>query len=321
MTAEWVDIVLGRESAADTWKRLFEQAFHCAAAGVSPDRLHAELSIPDRLLADSAWELWQQYSTAAPRTSSALKAWFAHTSASGKAILILDALSLRELAVLLEAAEARGITPLEATVTGSEVPSDTDSFAAALGLSTRSALTNNRAPSTFAFTGDSLFTDVVSIPFVDAINGVEYKRTVFIWHSFIDDLLHRLGNNPEQVYKQVAQELKSDGFWQYVDRLRQGRELIITGDHGYATSKSFVSEETDSDIVDALRGTFGASRYKVKSSDWEHRFMPPLVVSENGHHVVIGQRKWKVAGGFPSLTHGGLSLLEVAVPFIRLPEI
>jgi hypothetical protein len=321
MTTKWVDIVLSDDAPNETWRELFAGAKDCALEAGSPDRLHSELSIPDRLLADSAWDLWVNYSTTAPRTSIMLKEWYDRMSSTGKAILILDALSLRELSVLVKTAMARNITPVEVSVTGSEVPSDTDSFAKSLGVTSRSALTNNSAPKGFVFHSDSMFTDVVGIPFEDAINGVEHTPYVFIWHTFIDDMLHQLGKNPEQVYKQVAQRLSADGFWAYVDRLRQGRELVITGDHGYATSKSFVGEETDTDIVDALRGTFGASRYKVQSSPWNHRFMPPLVVSENGHHVVIGQRKWKVPSGFPSLTHGGLSLLEVAVPFIRLPAI
>ena len=32
----------------------------------------------------------------------------------------------------------------------------------------------------------------------------------------------------------------------------------------------------------------------------------------------LWRRKWKSQGGYPSLTHGGLSLLEIAVPFIEL---
>jgi hypothetical protein len=50
--------------------------------------------------------------------------------------------------------------------------------------------------------------------------------------------------------------------------------------------------------------------------------MPPIVVTHNEHHIVMGQRKWKVqGGGFPHVCHGGLSLPEVAVPFIELPSL
>jgi hypothetical protein len=49
--------------------------------------------------------------------------------------------------------------------------------------------------------------------------------------------------------------------------------------------------------------------------------MPPIVVSHNEHHIVMGQRKWKVQGGFPHVCHGGLSLLEVTVPWIEFEAI
>ena len=56
------------------------------------------------------------------------------------------------------------------------------------------------------------------------------------------------------------------------------------------------------------------------SSDW----VPPVDVTldtPHGRHAfVLGRRKWKSQGGYPTLAHGGLSLLEVAVPFIELSK-
>jgi len=104
-----------------------------------------------------------------------------------------------------------------------------------------------------------------------------------------------------------------------VNKLRQGRKLVITSDHGYAVSKRFSSEVTDPEAVEILRNTFGASRYKPASEKWRKRFMPPIVITHNNQHMIIGQRKWKVQGGFPHVCHGGLSLLEMAVPFIEFP--
>lgn len=41
--------------------------------------------------------------------------------------------------------------------------------------------------------------------------------------------------------------------------------------------------------------------------------------SRHGNYrYALGRRKWKCQGDYPTLTHGGLSLLEVAVPFIEL---
>ena len=59
-------------------------------------------------------------------------------------------------------------------------------------------------------------------------------------------------------------------------------------------SKLFSSEEIDPEVIEKLRETFGAARYKKANEPWQERFMPPLVVSHNEHHIVMGQRKWKV---------------------------
>ena len=51
-------------------------------------------------------------------------------------------------------------------------------------------------------------------------------------------------------------------------------------------------------------------------------FVPPIDLvldTRHGRHgFVNGRRKWKSPGGYPTLTHGGLTVLEVAVPFIEL---
>jgi hypothetical protein len=52
--------------------------------------------------------------------------------------------------------------------------------------------------------------------------------------------------------------------------------------------------------------------------------MPPLdMVIENSHgrsRLVLGRRKWKSQGGYPTLAHGGLTVLEACVPFIELSK-
>ena len=106
-----------------------------------------------------------------------------------------------------------------------------------------------------------------------------------------------------------------------MDRLRQGRRLIITGDHGYAISGEFSSEVKVEKTVKLLRSVFGAKRCAPEdpSSPWPQTHLPPLVCQYDGWLVVMGQRKWVVQGGFPSLCHRGLSLLEAVVPFIKFP--
>ena len=43
------------------------------------------------------------------------------------------------------------------------------------------------------------------------------------------------------------------------------------------------------------------------------------ITSPHGAHLLaLGRRKWRSQGGYPTLTHGGLSLLEVLSPWVEL---
>ena len=318
---DWLEVILGSSSAELTWQKIFEKLQELALNSSSATQLHKDTIAPDRLLAESAWNLWQSYLTVAPRTSVALKEWWQAFPATNSAVLILDALSLRQLPALLAGAKARNITPVGVRVTGAEAPSDTDQFARALGAASRSSLQYNGAATTFKFQKPGLYTEVLSLPFIDSLGSIPVNNNLFIWHSWLDDLVHLHKDNPDQVYTASCSALQGDDFWAFVDRLRTGRRLVITADHGYAESLQFSSEAKDPIEIGALRDVLGASRYKKIQQPWSWHFMPPVVLSLNQHYVVIGQKKWTVQGGFPRTCHGGLSLLEIAVPFIELPAI
>lgn len=320
MSTDWSGIIFDSPTPHDAWAKIFSALHALSMSSSSPIALHDATVIPDRLLTEAAWELWEAFPTNAEKTSDCLKGWA--VSGSGKAVLILDALSLRELPILMREAETRGIQPIQVKVTGSECPSTTDHFAKSLGLPSRSALANDGKPGTFALFGGGCYTDVVSLPFEDC--AVPSSPNLVIWHSWLDDLIHLQKKLPDQISRiaRIATNtLQSEGFWNFINCLRQGRGLIITSDHGYAVSKCFSSEVEDPDAIEILRETFGASRNRVSSEPWKKRFMPPIVMTNNNQHVVMGQRKWKVQGGFPHVCHGGMSLLEVAVPYIEVPAL
>lgn len=318
---QWPDVILDGSNPSKAWNRIFDALCKIAQESTSPYKLHEATVAPDRILAEAAWELWASYSSNATRNSEELRSWCSGSSAGGRAVLILDAFSLRELHLLLSGAKTRGIEPTLVKVTGSEIPSDTNTFSQALGLSSRSQLSYNGKPAGFRLFDSGVYTDVLSHPSGDCVSRISNDCNVLIWHTWLDDLIHVHKRLPDQIYSAAAVELQGDGFWNFVNRLRQGRKLVITSDHGYADGKLFSSEEMDSHVIDTLRDAFGASRYREASGTWPNKFMPPLVHCENGHYVVMGQRKWKVQGGFPNLLHGGMSLLEVAVPFIELPAL
>src|ERR1700722_16455418 len=71
---------------------------------VRRDRGLAEL---DNVLSGSAWDLWAHFEGVVPRASRGIIEFWTGTT-GGKAVLILDGLSLREAPWLLEQAQSRG---------------------------------------------------------------------------------------------------------------------------------------------------------------------------------------------------------------------
>jgi len=287
-----------------------------------------DLAAADLVLATTAWDLWNHYETVVPRTSIALESWWidprpgAHT---GRAVLILDGLSLREVPFLLDAARQRGFSVLQARVTGAEIPADTTSFAQSLGYSGRMTLRNNGGVGIGRLAGAS--TDTTDISFDACAAQIGSDQNYVLWHHWPDCRLHALcgpGLGLSALAKEAASVLVGDPFWNMVEVLTAGRRLVITSDHGYAASGLFTDTD-DSSQQRYLRDRFKSGRWSRVSPDTpasNQNWVPPLDIRIRTVHsdgrFVLGRRKWKSPGGYPTLTHGGLSLLEVAVPFVEL---
>jgi hypothetical protein len=69
------------------------------------------------------------------------------------------------------------------------------------------------------------------------------------------------GQGLEPLTKDVAEQLSSDDFWAFVERLATGRRLVITSDHGYAATGYF--PDADGEVGQFLKQTFGSSRSKA----------------------------------------------------------
>ena len=305
---EWIQLLLiSKEKPSAIWQQIAGHLHILAKTCSNYALLHQATVFPDRLLSEAAYELWESFASDAPHTSQRL-AKMPHSHA----ILILDALSLRELPIILHEAEKRGFAT-ESEVTFSEVPSDTNTFAQALGAPSRASLRDNGKPTSFTpFAEDGCYTDCLGIPFADV--PIPNEPNVVLWHSYLDDKIHngRSGNELEEICKK---EFSSDSFWILVDKMRQGRKLVITSDHGYGVSEHFSSELKD-EPARMMKEHFRAQRF-VQETDPADKFLPPLFVQQGNLRIVTGQRKWKVPGS-SKVTHGGLSLLEVASPWIEL---
>ncbi|WP_186124914.1 hypothetical protein [Burkholderia gladioli] len=316
----------GKESAA--WRVIIDHAVGIAsktlAAGNAPSEVvkrDREIGELDLFLSTCGWDLWQAFGDSVERTSDRLVRWWAEPF-SAKAVLVLDGLSLRELPWLLQGAKERGFTTHEVAACASELPGETDEFARALGFTSRSKLQNNGGG--LAHKLQAASTETVDFPWKDCEALISSTLNQIFWHHWPDAKLHDgsgAGQGLEPLTKDVAEQLTSDDFWAFVERLATGRRLVITSDHGYAATGYF--HDADGEVGQFLKQTFSSGRSKTGTGD-TGPFVPPVALQINNSHgahlLALGRRKWRSQGGYPTLTHGGLSLLEVLSPFVELTK-
>jgi len=315
-------------SDADAWRVIVENVVEIAKKPLSANNAPREIVKRDReigewdlFLSSSGWDLWQAFGKSVEHTSDRLLRWWTEPF-SAKAVLILDGLSLRELPWLLQGAEDHDFTLHEISAKASELPGETDQFARALGFASRSKLQNNGAG--FAHKLQTASTESVDLPWKDCENLISGTPNQIFWHHWPDIKLHDgsgAGQGLEQLTKDVVEQLTSDDFWSFVERLATGRRLVITSDHGYAATGYF--PDADGEVGHFLKQTFSSGRNKSGTGD-TGPFVPPVALQINSRHeahlMCLGRRKWRSPGGYPTLTHGGLSLLEVLSPFVELTK-
>lgn len=308
------------------WEGVFAELWERLAKPVEGDvasemvRRDKEIEGLDLVLSSSAWDLWNHFEGCSPKTSAALVDFW--TAAPGsKAVLILDALSLREAPWLLQEAPKRGFKIHRSIATGSALPSDTTSFAKELGLPQRSSLSAGQVASLKL---PDAATALFDQPWKECADTLPNHPNLFVWHEWPDSLMHDL-SGPGPGLRQLAEDTKTvltgDDFWAFVERLATGRRLIITADHGYAASGQF-SDVLDQEQKEYFQKLFGAERHAASSNKTVSNWLPPvdiaLTTARGDCRFTLGRRAWSVQGGRKNLSHGGLSLLEVAVPFIEL---
>lgn len=319
---------LTKGTPEDAWRVVIDKAVEIASkplvAGNAPSEVtkrDREIGALDYFLSSSGWDLWQAFGDTVERTSDRLVRWWDEPY-SAKAVLILDGLSLRELPWLLQGAQDRGFTLHEVSANASELPAETSQFAQALGFGNRSQLQNNGGG--LAHKLQPATTECVDYPWKDCAGLINATPNWVFWHHWPDSKVHGAagaGQGLDTLTHDAASQLSSDDFWAFVERLATGRRLVITSDHGYAATGQF--PDADGEVGQFLKATFASGRSKAGVGE-TGPFVPPVALQLNSPHgdhlLAVGRWKWRSQGGYPTMTHGGLSLLEVLSPFVELTK-
>ena len=309
------------QSIVSSTLRICEQPLTVSRAGSELTKRDREVGALDHFLAATAWELWSKFGEAVGRNAEQVVKWWSQPH-TGKAVLILDGLSLRELPWLVEYAETHGLKVHKATAYGAEIPSETNTFARALGFNSRSQLQNNGGGKSHRLTPAT--TESIDLPWQDCGALINASQNWIFWHQWPDNELHGksgAGQGLEALTPKIAAQLTSPDFWKFVERLATGRRVVITSDHGYAaTGLFFDATEAQGKF---LKSTLRSGRAREGAHD-PGPFMPPVALQMNARHgdhlVAVGRWKWRSPGGYPTLAHGGLSLLEMLCPFVEISK-
>ncbi|MDO8431462.1 MAG: hypothetical protein Q7S58_03535 [Candidatus Binatus sp.] len=175
-------------TSKEAWQVIFDRLWEIFSAPLTSQ--HAEQEVADReskvseielLLSSSAWELWREFESSVPRTAqSVIDFW--NSATSGKAVLILDGLSLRESPWLLQEAERRGYHIQQAGARGSEIPSETRPFARALGFGQRSSIENNGAGMAHLLPGAR--TESLNVAWDYCHDWIASAPAIVLWHHW-----------------------------------------------------------------------------------------------------------------------------------------
>jgi hypothetical protein len=313
---------------ADAWRMIADRVISICIPPLSVSNASGEVTRRDRdvgaldhFLAAAGWDLWERFGEVVDRNADCLAGWWS-SSHGGKAILVLDGLSVRELPWLIEGAKAHGFAVHSATAHGAEVPSETNAFARALGFTSRSQLQNNGGGNAHRLAPAR--TECVDLPWKDCADLVDASPNWIFWHQWPDSKLHDgsgAGQGLDTLTRDIAAQLTSDDFWSFVERIATGRRLVITSDHGYAATGLFFDAPDEQAAF--LKGILKSGRLLAGEHD-PGPFVPPVAMQASSSHgkylLAVGRWKWRSQGGYPTLAHGGLSLLEMLSPFIEVTK-
>ncbi len=328
LTTNWLNSLFEKTPEA-AWEELLSRIKNELPTEYSDIKGHyrqieEKIALLDRVLQSSAWDMWANFGQA-PKGSQIVKDFWAKTIGP-KAVLILDSLSMREVAPILAQLKNSKSELVSINFAGSEVPSETEIYANALGLPGRFSLKKKPLPGGFVISTQDTFVDTFKkIPFPETVSKLSNDKNLFVWHGWPDDTLHDQAA-VEDAFNRfidiVKESIDSDGFRSLIMTMARGRELLITSDHGYCNTSSFTPAQGEQQRELSQLGHTRAKKITAEERV-EGMTIPPatmnMTASANRDLYKLAIGRWRPANaGFPALTHGGLSLMECVVPLIHI---
>ncbi|NLF40197.1 hypothetical protein GX586_12185 [bacterium] len=269
----------------------------------------------EELLATAAWRVYDELASAAAATGLLTPRLDAST-----VMVVFDGLSLREVPLLLSlAAESHCRVAAPVRTSYAALPSDTLSFVEQrlIGKPVTPKLLPQRAELKDKSITAFYLNDVSSSQHIGACD----HNGLLIWSAF-PDVTYRDSSARFDRHFETMCSLLGIAWKNTVMQAPRGRRIIITSDHGYAYLGAGLAATRATAMCDAL----GQDRFKVFAAN-EPLPDPGIerdvqLIADRRLVMLRGRLKNRPQGHSANLLyrHGGMSLMEMLVPWIELEQ-
>lgn len=233
------------------------------------------------------------------------------------ALVIFDGLSLREIPVLLGLAQKSNYVVKEVGVTYSTLPTETLDF-----IEQRlrfGSVAPSLLPKRKELKDKGIAAYYYNNPSQQHLLDRDLKK-LLLWSAFPDNTYSDSEARFDRLFEQIHTFLETS-WLNTIQQIPHGRKILITSDHGYVYFGAGFSFARSNPELRPLTEYLGGERYKRLEEDVSPPEHPDLAVYP---HRKIAVLKGRVQTHPPGLAasrlykHGGLSIMEILVPWIVL---
>ena len=281
----------------------------------------------EELVATGAQQVWDELHAESLRAPT-VKAWLGldaplppppstihhPSSASVRAAIIFDGLSLRELPLLLQMAEATGLRVKSTQAVATCLPTETMHFVEERVLGTRIGPSQLRGRGELAEKNAEAF-------YLDQPNTRHVfpeGRNLLVWSTYPDRLFFNDEARTEALFTTFHRDYIPTIWKCTAQAIPRGVPIVVTSDHGYIFLGASLEATRSSDAPEIL----GQARMKEFAPDeFFPTWHPDLQICPQNRLAMLRGRLRTRPQGTSSrklYQHGGFSLMEVLVPWIEL---
>ncbi len=242
------------------------------------------------------------------------------TSGRPCAAVVFDGLSLREVPLIKRLAEQSGLRIVEEGWSVAATPSETvDFIASRLGVG---SISPTQLPACATLRADG-----VGCHYLGQVNERCSLNTaaqaILVWSSFPDYRYTERDARFPELFEHLHNMMMTawQNSVQAIVQQSPGRRILVTSDHGYVYFGAGCSFSWDNATVAPLTAYFGGERFSrldEKPDPPDHRGVH--VLNDRGVAMIRGrvQTHPRGEGARKLYKHGGMSLMEMLVPWIEL---